>query len=123
MLPNPNELRKLTEKAISDGEKEKEKRLLAEQLKQELIDQQNKKKAERILADVPELCRLAAIQGNNKATAMKVQRNECHKQSTGYILSGVAKIVYDELNKAELNPTLQYCWDDNDSWVEIFVNW
>jgi hypothetical protein len=129
---SPKELRKLTDEALVNAEKERT-RQAEEQLR---IAEENKKKRENraatILAEIPAKAREAAVKGSCSVAIMRLEYPEFDKPSGTHFalcepqwLKGAAKIVWDHCVEANLKPRLEH-WHDGvgiHESFDIIVQW
>lgn len=126
-LPNPGDLRHTTADAVRRG-KERERRRLAEiKEKEEKQKQADELFAERVLLQVPGKCETEAEAGRSHAIVMSLKYGRDHDQTSNKLtynqLKGPGAIVWNALQEAKLNPTLEYWWDYETSGFNIVVHW
>lgn len=128
MLPDPAELRQLTQKAIQEEKERHEKKLALLQEQDERKKLEHQLFAENVLKQIPEKARQDAKNGRSHTIvmAMKWSRDFQYGTQLSYNdLKGPAAIVWNELIKARLNPKIE-SWDDGcgvESGYNIIIKW
>jgi len=133
---DPQELRRLTDKAITEAEKKREEKLAQDKIKEERRQQEIVARAEKIIVEIPSICAKHAENGHNKATVMSLQvfedydlEKDHNREPLGFLhsqsLKGAAALVWKACEEACLNPSLDY-WHDGEgreSGYNINVRW
>lgn len=122
-LPKPNDLRKITKNAIKKGIELKNKKLVALKEEEESKQREYEALAATILESVPQLCQDAAEKGKDQVVVMALIRGRDYERCQQ--LKGVGGIVWNSLQEAKLNPSIDYWYDGGgmDSGFNLSVQW
>lgn len=129
-LPTIEELRKLTSEALEQARIEREQKLARIQERDERKAKENQAFAERVLAQVPDKARKEAKEGRGHVVVMGLKWGRDHdgyssNQLQYNQLKGPGAIVWNELSKAGLQPSIEY-WHDGvgmDGGFNIIIKW
>lgn len=131
MLPDPDQLRVTTKKAVEEATLRREQKLVEIKKQEERQRQRDVLFAEHVLQQVASKCEKEAENGRSHAVIMSLDRNRDYssgdyRNTLGYqYLKGPGAIVWNELQKAKLNPQIEF-WHDGvgyDSGYNIIVKW
>lgn len=126
MKIDPTELRRLTETAIHDAKEEKRRADEKAAEKERRRIAANKARAETFLADLPTVCRKAALEGKNYVAVYRTKYEE-HVEGSSPALKpdSVAGFVLKGIQDAGLRATVDFDHDGcgMESWHNITVRW
>ena len=121
MKLDPANLRARTEAAVAKGKVKQDLEAQRRQLDEARRRDDERRKAERILEDIPLAAEAAANAGKNRVVIMR----GTSMAETEHSLRGAAKLVFDECKRAGLDIAVEFDHDGigYESWLNLVLRW
>jgi hypothetical protein len=123
-----NKLREVADLANKNAIEAVKRRRQEEELKKQKFAKEQEVRANNILDSVESICNKAASKGDYTAKIMRLKHDVDHKSFSSSLTVGglrnAGRIVFDSLEEAGLNPSIQF-WHDGvgiESGFDIWVN-